>query len=824
VRVPQPGLLQLNREELLQDVRDRLAERYPDYADESDYDATDPAWVILEQAAWLVELLSQQLDMYPYSTVQEFVYMMGGKLYPAIPSLGVMIAQPAEAGEILLQNHRPSPWRFFTLQNEEMDMVEFAPVEPNVQLRPSKILNISRVEDGELYLLGQAKGDDGIQAMEAWKTTRKRSKIFEGEWIRYDIITSNAEDLVETLSSAIEALETRNLGWLEFRTEQPSPERVSVFARVNLSKAFASDAPTGLTDGTDLLGRWGTLDDSVWTPPVRISSDARIPRRLQGEKPMPGLRRGTIIVPSLPENLSIDNVLERKSQPLPTNVVEAIWMTLTHMDQKLAPLKPTVNRGIDLGEDSETEPTWVGDALDKGLWTVLSDRAEQEFIHIQVGQFEQCGGSFRTAFVLKGVREEEIPDIRVFGIEQERGFQRVPLRYRIAWRLRMPDPSGGQRMVLVVALDIDLDKAHEEILIATECSPICTMVNAVLVANAPSVFDGRELTVNRNVPEPINLLFDDIVNKDVIKHLLRDNIPSDTARILSQLSVSYLEVTSSAAIEDFDGVWIDPTATAGDGAMIRINAPDDKGYQRHVRPGKTVTLNWYRRTDGAYGNVPPGAIQVVEQPPRSTPLILGCHNPLASFYGADRESEQEAIERMFSPSSGVAVMPSDWERLFRVAFGVRGRGWVVRCWGHAERNLMATRLWPIDESGLAIDRDMVRLKRSIDNAGPDTLLVVIGSSKGLIEDSDLDWARGIIRGLIRKQMDRLPIIKDAIVTKFYPLTLHTTVENTEIPLPNFTIDDMKGRLADTEGNQATLSKGRLLLNAGVVATEVAENV
>ena len=102
-----------------------------------------------------------------------------------------------------------------------------------------------------------------------------------------------------------------------------------------------------------------------------------------------------------------------------------------------------------------------------------------------------------------------------------------------------------------------------------------------------------------------------------------------------------------------------------------------------------------------------GAIQVVEQPPRAEPLLLGVHNPLATFYGADRESEPEAIERMFAPSSGVPITPSDWEKLFRVAFGVRGRGWVVRCWGYAERSLMATELWPIDETGLAIDRDKI---------------------------------------------------------------------------------------------------------------------
>ena len=56
----------------------RAWEKSTQITKKSEYDATDPAWVILEQAAWLVELLSEQLDRYPYHLVQEFVHMMGG--------------------------------------------------------------------------------------------------------------------------------------------------------------------------------------------------------------------------------------------------------------------------------------------------------------------------------------------------------------------------------------------------------------------------------------------------------------------------------------------------------------------------------------------------------------------------------------------------------------------------------------------------------------------------------------------------------------------------------------------------------------------------
>ena len=55
-----------------------------------------------------------------------------------MPSLGVTIVQPSEAGEMELVSHRPSPWRFFTLQTEDMDMVEFVPVEPKVHVRQQR--------------------------------------------------------------------------------------------------------------------------------------------------------------------------------------------------------------------------------------------------------------------------------------------------------------------------------------------------------------------------------------------------------------------------------------------------------------------------------------------------------------------------------------------------------------------------------------------------------------------------------------------------------------------------------------------------------------
>ena len=86
MRIPPPGTLKLSREALMEDVKERLIKSLPHYANQED-DPTDPGWLLLEQAAWLVELLSEKLDEYPYAVVQQFVHMMGGHLLPAQPAV-----------------------------------------------------------------------------------------------------------------------------------------------------------------------------------------------------------------------------------------------------------------------------------------------------------------------------------------------------------------------------------------------------------------------------------------------------------------------------------------------------------------------------------------------------------------------------------------------------------------------------------------------------------------------------------------------------------------------------------------------------------------
>ena len=100
------------------------------------------------------------------------------------------------------------------------------------------------------------------------------------------------------------------------------------------------------------------------------------------------------------------------------------------------------------------------------------------------------------------------------------------------------------------------------------------------------------------------------------------------------------------------------------------------------------------------------------------------------------------------------------------------------------------------------------------------MLVVVGANDRLISDSELDWARGLIEGLVRRQQQRLPLIKKVIVMKFWPLVLRTK-EQEEFPLPCFDIGEKAGtlRLVGSEQEQEIPNK-QLLLNGGIVDVEV----
>jgi hypothetical protein len=132
-------------------------------------------------------------------------------------------------------------------------------------------------------------------------------------------------------------------------------------------------------------------------------------------------------------------------------------------------------------------------------------------------------------------------------------------------------------------------------------------------------------------------------------------------------------------------------------------------------------------------------------------------------------------------------------------------------------------LWPLQTLDVQIERENIRLERDLDSAGPETLFVVIGDTSENLDDGDLDWARGIVKGLVRRNKHRIPIITSCIVSRFTPLTLVKSDDfDGEIVMPSFAIDDMtRGIIRDPSGLESSFlgESGRLLLNAAIIKIE-----
>ncbi len=819
MRVPPPGLLKLDRKLLLRDVRERLAERLPHYKNAED-DPTDPGWLLLEQSAWLVEMLSERLDEYPYAVVQQFVHMMGGQLRPAQPAVGVVVAEVSVEGELSFDERRPSPWRFFTPQTEDLDSIEYAPIETGVTLRKGHFASMCEIAADEVFLTGPEEAGEAMAGQVVMRAERRRSRVFTCEEIWYDAVTNSPETLVEGLENAVKQIAERRVGWLSLEIKQISKERIRLVARVDPAGAFERVAPGGIWVGGDLEGDWGTLDGSTWTPVVSIRRHPMLPPHLHDQFPLPGYEEGQILLTDIPENFVVAELLVPKAAPIPEAVVEAIWRTLCNYDSRVQAIKPAV-RTVFPGatELPDLEPSWVGGAIEGGIWPTLSQNQPKTLVHLQLAEPSKKKSRVRVAVVHEVPPGERIPKMRAYGVDPEGAIERDQLAVKECWRLPGPPREGSVVMPTVVAYDVELGPKIESVLLTSGGAPMGAMLNPIMVGNVPAVADGRRVTIDRNVPIEFSLLYEDAVDGSVIEQLLEEPIPGSAAKVVRKLPLSWFTVQDQKAVQDYAGIQLD----ASEGSLT-FNAPDPGGQYRAFRPGSRVRLEWYRRTNGSAGNRPAGTLRLVEQPPTVVPKVSSIVNPLGMYFGADRESPEAAIDRMFGPSGGTPVLATDFERHIRQALGTRGRGWFVRCWTYAERALITTTFWPFpQQSTTALDPEFVEIERQLMNAGPETLLVVVGLEDDILPDDDLDWARRAIDRLMERVRRRMPTVKYSVVTRFWPLTLEVDAGAAEIPTPNFELELMNGTLRDPRGRVAEEKpSAMLILNAGVVTVNERE--
>ncbi|HNC96259.1 MAG TPA: hypothetical protein PKW90_09065, partial [Myxococcota bacterium] len=277
-------------------------------------------------------------------------------------------------------------------------------------------------------------------------------------------------------------------------------------------------------------------------------------------------------------------------------------------------------------------------------------------------------------------------------------------------------------------------------------------------------------------------------------------------QLLKRLPLAHFSLESTGdRIKDYKGLAVD--ASLGE---ITLNAPDPSGDLRTIQPGDSVTVHWYRRTQGVVADVEAGAVAYVEHPPRVSPGLVAVTNPVGAFYGQDRETEQQCMERLFTRGSAVPVLAADWEHAIRQHLGARAGGWTVRVWTHAERTLVPHALWPLPDA----DEDALELEAQLQTAGPDCILVALGPDQSVLTEAELTWARHAISALVQQVRRRFPAIRDAIVTRFWPLTLRTDGPMEEL-LPCFDGHLLPGLAEDPQGREVQLP-GALLLNAAVV--------
>ena len=97
-----------------------------------------------------------------------------------------------------------------------------------------------------------------------------------------------------------------------------------------------------------------------------------------------------------------------------------------------------------------------------------------------------------------------------------------------------------------------------------------------------------------------SILFDDVVNKDVLEHLLETIFPM--MRVVSFLDLRLpIWNDRGAAVQDFEGVWLDPTATTGEDNMRPMHLMIQVSIRSDQENGNT---QWYRHCDGVWKRSP----------------------------------------------------------------------------------------------------------------------------------------------------------------------------------------------------------------------------
>jgi hypothetical protein len=781
VRIASPELLRLDREALLRDTRDRLLARLPTL-ESGEIDPTDPGWLLLEQCAWMAEELSLRLDDYPLSVLQQLLSLMGGELLSSLPSIGLVSMEAVDTGVIRSADDGAAPVRLFAPQSETRDQIEFVPLERSVPVRAVRRLrqwswdgtNVVAFDgDGRSIRPGQGQ----------------LAGPFVGEELSISLVGIAGDTISQPLADAVSALQERGIGWLQLEVSPRSTDaRARLTIRVDCAAAFAESAPGGLTTGEALVGQWGCLDESTWGPDVRLADHLGLPAVLRGQVSFPGPREHTIAFHHIPAGLPVAELLRVPAAPLPGRLAEEVWNTLTRIDPRLARLRPIYSRS--LRSQSLLEHPWLQVAVQRGDWWAITDPGPCELIALELAG---TPSSERTRLALMLDRPLDAP-VEVWALNANATISRLSRPALAEALLNVPGPNGS---MLVQVLRIELDQPAATLLLRCPPGLAGAFLNPMMVINAPVVQDGRSVTIQRMVAEPIALNEADLVGPDERMRMCRKPLGPDIPMMLARFPLAGFSTSTGRGIGDFHGVQLD--ARSGE---LRFNAPDASGNVRELRVGTEVDLDWYRRTDGADGNVAAGEIRLVEQAPSARPRIQSVTNPFPTLGGLDGETEEAARGRLFAPGGASLALPADWERELRTRLG--GGDWRVRAWCHTERALVTTDTWRAFEPGQS-------LAQRLDAAGERTLVLAVAMGERPVSDEERSRAEHHARQLCAEARSRSNRITEVLVVPMTPVWLDGEAEAPIWPTHDTT--GLTGELVDADGVRRAVPVDVLLLDA-----------
>lgn len=887
MRIPSPPSLKLSREALLQEAAQILTVRAPELKHVID-DPADPGWLLLEQAAWMVERLSEQLEASPRQQLQQLLHLAGHQLLPALPALGVLAVDSTFSGPLTLFNLDHHPVRFFAASAEVEVPLEFVPLEAGpISMTVGSWIGLYRWEaEGAFSRLSKLYETPFPHALVRWRETLEPMEAFQLEDIHFTFPIS----MKERLLILMQRYNGEGRAWMHLGLDgRENAAELGVRWRLSLDQVQTDYAESEDSGVQSLSFSWKELPLYPLHPDQPGAYDYRPLLKLRGEAQQLGAR--LVLTASGQARVEIDRsgswLRKRKlselvaiARPVPALIAEQFYQTLllTLAEWKdkpgptLEPSRTAIFRQLPKADPASSP--WLSAALQNPRLETLLDQRTAEFFHLELSEgpsLTRMGMStparqrVRFGLLVSAHAHEKALPLHMFGV-LPLGGQRLALQelrpdegavVAEQWRFPWPVMTASEGMdpdhLLNEAVELRVFEVSfpsslklkgllgvffPEALGLPAIRLHATVLNPLLVGNMPIVYDGRSVRATSALPEPTSLLWKDLLTREVLDRLQHTSLPASLQEQLRRIPLADLRLQRPEGAEllhpsrngfdpfhpgeegiqtatlDWRGLQVDPTE-----GIVVLNAPDVRGERLPLRRGDRLQMAWYRRTDGERGNVRAGRVTILEQSSSTPTPLRRVYNPLPMLFGRSAERVEQGMERLFSaPVRPLPATAGEFEQWAAQELAELLPRCTLRCWGEAERSLLACDWWLGSELEQSWTREAALL---LERHGPRALLLVVGLPRARPAGVDFVRVRQRLQRGWERLMPRLPTLEVLAVAPFIPLIHETRGGKTvyaTTDAPCFELKGLEGWLQD--GNRARPLRGDIwfYLNAAIVAS------